>query len=306
MRRFLASIPFLRLSLAVCAVLLLANSAAHITSAQSGCTAPNGRPSWPRGSTVYVTVDSSMSETQRTQVALALSGWSGANNGSNSSGVTFQIGPPAYDGAPTLLITNGTVYNNPTGTGYNTGSGTVATDVGALTQRNSNDATGQLSNATITFNTNGAQASPGCPACGPLYDPSLPGYDTFFLKILLHELGHTMGLGEASGTPGGSQTPQNSVMNQLTGGCPNDNCTVNGTQGGNLPTYVTDCDNTSVSSVLTYAYLADNGGGGVGGGDGGGGGYYYYPCTPYYWVYYESWDGGETWEMVDYWYAGCW
>ena len=43
---------------------------------------------------------------------------------------------------------------------------------------------------------------------------------------------------------------------------------------------------------------------GTGGGPGGGdpGGY----CTPYYWVYYQSWDGGETWEVVDIQYAGCW
>ncbi len=39
------------------------------------------------------------------------------------------------------------------------------------------------------------------------------------------------------------------------------------------------------------------------GGGGGGGGYY---CTPYYWVYYQSWDEGLTWEIVDISYAGCW
>lgn len=38
------------------------------------------------------------------------------------------------------------------------------------------------------------------------------------------------------------------------------------------------------------------------GGGGGGGGYY---CTPYFWVYYESIDGGP-WQEVDRWYAGCW
>lgn len=42
---------------------------------------------------------------------------------------------------------------------------------------------------------------------------------------------------------------------------------------------------------------------------GGGGGYpiYYYNCTQYYWVWYVSYDGGETWQetgQVD--YAGCW
>ncbi len=40
-------------------------------------------------------------------------------------------------------------------------------------------------------------------------------------------------------------------------------------------------------------------------GGGGGGGYMEAPCTPYYWVYYESWDGGKTWDAVDTMYAGC-
>lgn len=29
-------------------------------------------------------------------------------------------------------------------------------------------------------------------------------------------------------------------------------------------------------------------------------------CTPYYWVLYVSYDGGQTWQMNQYWYAGCW
>lgn len=41
-------------------------------------------------------------------------------------------------------------------------------------------------------------------------------------------------------------------------------------------------------------------------GTGGGGGYFYRHCTDYYWVYYESYDGGETWHAVRYDYAGCW
>jgi hypothetical protein len=40
-------------------------------------------------------------------------------------------------------------------------------------------------------------------------------------------------------------------------------------------------------------------------GGGGGGGDAYY-CSHYYWVYYESYDGGETWREVDREYAGCW
>ncbi|HZH32382.1 MAG TPA: hypothetical protein VEY11_16575 [Pyrinomonadaceae bacterium] len=45
--------------------------------------------------------------------------------------------------------------------------------------------------------------------------------------------------------------------------------------------------------------------GGNGPGDGGLGGDAYY-CTHYYWVYYESYDDGQTWREVDREYAGCW
>jgi RHS repeat-associated protein len=48
------------------------------------------------------------------------------------------------------------------------------------------------------------------------------------------------------------------------------------------------------------------GGGGGGGGESGGGGGGGYYCTPYYWVYFVSYDGGRTWELTDVSYAGCW
>jgi hypothetical protein len=295
-----------KIFLALCLLCLSGSSAAF--GQVSGCPQPSGNASWPRNSTVYVTVDSSIGEPERTQISEALTGWNGANAVDNNSGVRFQVGPPAYDGAPTLLVTNGTVYSNGNGTGWNTGSGTVATDIGALTQRNGFDSAGQLSNATITFNTGGAQACPLSNSCGPLYNPNASGYDTFFLKILLHELGHTMGLGDAAGSAF-DQTPQNSVMNGLVDNCPNDDCTVNGVAGGNLPTTVTPCDNGGVNGVWSYELLA--GGGGGGGGDDAimpyySGGYDSY-CTPYYWVWYESYDGGKTWyETGEVEYAGCW
>ncbi|HEX8719424.1 MAG TPA: hypothetical protein VF736_02170 [Pyrinomonadaceae bacterium] len=64
--------------------------------------------------------------------------------------------------------------------------------------------------------------------------------------------------------------------------------------------------NGAAGAVNFTQNLVDGGGGYEPGGGGGGGGYYDYPCTPYYWVYYESWDGGRSWEAVDSWYAGCW
>lgn len=71
---------------------------------------------------------------------------------------------------------------------------------------------------------------------------------------------------------------------------------------------------TNGNAGSTSISCSDCGGSGGGGGDycsmypsscygggGGGGG-----CTPYYWNYYESHDGGQTWYLVDSSYAGCW
>lgn len=89
------------------------------------------------------------------------------------------------------------------------------------------------------------------------------------------------------------------------------------------PTSPTACDNQAITYIYLPCDVAEQNacyyGGGIwneaacscdtqyGGGGGGdtGGGYYDY-CTPYYWVYYESWDDGETWQLVDISYAGCW
>jgi hypothetical protein len=78
-----------------------------------------------------------------------------------------------------------------------------------------------------------------------VFDPNVSGYDTIFLKVMLHEVGHTMGLKDAaigSGNCGG-QTSGNSVMNAV--------CNHNDT-GGAMPTSVTTCDNQQVNSETLY------------------------------------------------------
>ena len=49
------------------------------------------------------------------------------------------------------------------------------------------------------------------------------------------------------------------------------------------------CDVATANQTLGTP-VSSGGGGGSGGGSYGGG-----YCTPYYLVWYESWDGGETW-----------
>lgn len=130
---------------------------------------------------------------------------------------------------------------------------------------------------------------------------SAEGKDSLFE----HEFGHIIGIDDV----GPDECPGvNTVMRQTS----SDAQLVNGNSGAqpalNRPTRATNCDldkgrteyNQGVNSITP------TGGGGGGINDGSGGGYYEYPCTPYYWVEYWSWDGGETWELMDVSYAGCW
>jgi hypothetical protein len=77
------------------------------------------------------------------------------------------------------------------------------------------------------------------------------------LKLMLHEIGHTMGLNDVDvpnpNSNCGGQTAGNSVMNGK--------CGIND-EGGNMPKDVKNCDNQTVTSNTEYA----QGGGGSGGG----------------------------------------
>ena len=66
------------------------------------------------------------------------------------------------------------------------------------------------------------------------FSSSQPGYDTAFLKGMLHEIGHTMGLDDAPSP----NVANKSVMNGRSG--------IND-QNNNTPTDVTDCDKQSVN-----------------------------------------------------------
>lgn len=234
------------------------------TYVQGYCPSPANESVWESHSTVYVTIDNSLNDAQRNQIIQAISEWNHANASYNTSGVQFVIGDPPAGGGNTLHITQGTVYvdnstNPPT---YNTtGSGDVATGIAAYTHRDNNDSAGNLTSATIALNTGGALSLPTYPNSGPFYDPTKPGYDSVFLKAILHEIGHTMGMADAPGKPNQTQPPQNSVMNLFVGGCPNDYCTIQNQPGGNLPKTVTQCDNDAVNDVPSYGEIASGGGG---------------------------------------------
>lgn len=118
-----------------------------------------------------------------------------------------------------------------------------------------------------------------------------------------HEWGHVWGMPDVAPDecPG-----VNTVMRQTS----SNQQLVNGNSGAqpalNRPVRPNDRDvNKARTTNQPTITTGDNGDGGGGDYYGSGGGYYDY-CTPYYWVYYESYDGGNTWYEVDSEYAGCW
>lgn len=180
---------------------------------------------WPKGSTVYYDLSQIPDPDQRAQIEKGLGDWNTAN-GKNLSGVTFKPGPPpAGTASPnTLVFKNGTI---------------AAADKAAQMQPDSitgdgiNKVGNDLKAATITFDT-----------AKPVFQS---GAD-IFEKYTLHELGHSMGLGDAplgSATDICSQPNGVSVMNQA--------CGVNDSTG-NMPTDVQSCDNNAISSTYEIAY----------------------------------------------------
>lgn len=259
-----------------------------------GQCAQNGSPAiqnagWQRGTTVSVFIDPEITGDARTAAEQAFRNWNAADgSGGNNSNVTYVF----TDTRPTSGVGNWLIVNR----------GSNLTDP---------DSGGQV-RAQTTYSTD---PNTGYTTRGGIHlDPSMTNYDAV-LETMVHEIGHPMGLGHCTGS---GCTPQSSVMTPVVQNPPTPE---NFNRSYGRSTVPTGCDNQTLQQSNyppcfppvfdTCANWDANlctcndytGGGGYGGGGDGGGGYY---CTPYYWVYYESWDGGETWDMVDMEYAGCW
>jgi hypothetical protein len=294
-------LPRFTKSLLAAAFLVAFAGLAHTSAFGQTCSANNtaivDRGGWSRGSTVNVFIDTNnMSADAQQAVRDAFANWqaAGSQNGSN---VTFNF--------TTTRPTSG-----------------VGTWVTVSTATNITDpATGGRVRAQ-TNNTNDTNTGEELRA-GIRFDDVMTNYAAV-LESMVHEIGHTFGFNHCD-TCGITE----SVMAR-TPYDPNDPSTYNVAYG--KPTSPTDCDNYKLHAMnypdcgadtsyfcsqnggswngLTCTCDYGGGGGGGGGGYGGGGSYgeggggY---CTPYYWVWYESYDGGKTWEPTgEVEYAGCW
>jgi hypothetical protein len=144
-----------------------------------------------------------------------LNAWNTAN-GQNNSGVTFVAADTSHPAVLTLRVgvPEGGV---PAGTNIQNTEGSTSSE-----------------SAEIIINANNTN----------YFNPSVAGFNLAVFKAFLHEIGHTMGLGDVpipnpSAPPGscGNQTSGQSIMNAL--------CGINDS-GGNLPTSITACDQGTV------------------------------------------------------------
>lgn len=250
----------------------LARPSGSVCSAREDCVPPPPDPNkagWKKGTTVYYDV-SGLPDNVRQQAIDAFTAWTEANK-TNGSAVTFAPSDASHPASFTVGV--GAADGRPGKTQTSTDAGNIST--GAITSLDLNNKS--------------------------FYDPAVEGYGTAILKMMLHEIGHTMGITDTPGDdekPCGGQTQNGSVMNGM--------CGVND-KGGSMATKVTSCDSGVVKEKSQYAPPPVVGGGGGGGSNYGG--YYYggYSCTTYYWVWYESYDSGQTWrETGQVEYAGCW
>jgi hypothetical protein len=190
------------------------------------------------GTVIYKIDPNITNPTQRASIVAAIAKWNTANQ-ANGSGVVFQVA----GAGDTVNLT----FKNATGTGA------AARFVNDIV----NTSNGNIVQSTITFDST-ATFSDGTPRT----DVAASSYSDFVLKLALHEIGHTMGMAESLEPSGNAcnQPDQNSVMN---GQCGTNDL------AGNMPNFITPCDQETVN---TYYTSCEGGGPGGNGGNCGGGG----------------------------------
>jgi hypothetical protein len=196
---------------------------------------------WSKGAVVTVKLDANLTSEQKSQIQDAMQKWTEANK-TNGSGVSFRAALSGED--VKLTFKNDSALTEPVMT--------TTTNAGGQSQSS-------IVRWNLGFKTPGGSLT---------YDKNLPvpegaasnGYDTIFFKDALHEMGHTMGLGEAPNYPDPcAQTPGATVMN---GACGTNDAGANNGKGIGSTT-ITECDQNAVKSQLQYRTTSGGGGGGT-------------------------------------------
>ncbi|MGB7069807.1 MAG: hypothetical protein WBD22_09960 [Pyrinomonadaceae bacterium] len=238
-----------------------------------------GRPGWPKGAFVSIYIQAGITGAARQATEDAFQYWNEANS-INNSGIayTFTTTVPTSGVGNYIIVGHDSNIIEPT-------SGKRVRSQAYIT---ANAITGLTMNAGIRF------------------DPAMTSYSAV-LEAMSHEIGHPAGFDNCTGS---GCNAASSVMTPVVTGGPKafnrsfgrttvpsgcDNSTL---QTHNYPYCINPVTSScSIWDSNTCSCLMENVGGGGGGPS---------PCTPYYWVYYTSWDGGQTWEISDTVDAGCW
>jgi hypothetical protein len=241
-------------------------------------TPPAARKGWEPGSTVYYYIDPSITNPDTIRaIQDAFTNWTNSS-AENGSYVTYQpsLIPPSTIGNGTLnSIEIKAVDNIPLRNEL--GQAIPGQSARAEVTDIVTDVQGYTTSATIEI------------------DKILTNYNAA-LESFSHEVGHPAGFSDCNLCDAGT-----SIMSLVPYDSAN-KATFNTAYG--RTTTPTCCDKEKLRKIIANPNNYLSGGGGGGQEPPSPNPVYY--CTPYYWVYYLSWDEGQSWEVVDVQYAGCW
>ncbi|HEX8890162.1 MAG TPA: DUF4214 domain-containing protein [Pyrinomonadaceae bacterium] len=191
--------------------------------AQAQCPAITNH-GWPQNAIVRYTIDNTYNDEQKRQVRAAADEWNRANLINNSK-VSFVEDTTGQNFTLQFLI------------------GPLAQGNPAVFNGTFDGTTGTVKTGTITYDPN--NTFPGSNTL--IADPSQPGYSTIVMKLLLHEMGHLMGLDHPSVPADPCDQPDGATVMNFACGI-NDN-------GNNIPTTVSSCDQNTINSETIYPQI---------------------------------------------------
>ncbi len=234
-------------------------------AAQCSSQAPNDSPATafavPPNTTVYYAFDPSMQNvppgagsTPTSQVQAAFSGWSNANTSSGGTGTKFALADATHSATVTITADQNT----------GNAAATESANTGIISSANP---------ATITFHP---QSFIGGTSYN-LFQVTQPGYDSAYLEVALHEIGHLMGIDDYPAGSAPPPGPDSSVMIPADG--------INDNQNNFQKTGPTSCDAAqaaTATNAIDQEYAVPQGGGSPPSMDMGGGGGGWYGCQDYW------------------------